>query len=114
MSYMKNCPACGREYETPRKNQIFCSGICANTGRAKNFHARDKVERHCLICLNSFWGEPHAKYCSEECSREAIRRREREEREKKKAAKGLTLSEVARLAREAGMSYGEYVAAEGI
>lgn len=81
-----------------------------------------KKTRTCPICGREFVTE-RRRYCSESCSREArIENQKRANREmsrkprmispapREKPCKENSLQELARKAREAGMSYGQYVA----
>ena len=69
----------------------------------------------CEICRRDFeTNNPNAKYCSKECGLKAHREKDRERKIKQRAQRragysGATLTEVAIAAREAGMSYGQYV-----
>ena len=55
------------------------------------------------------------KYCSEKCNGKAKWKRKKERLMKKSPTKtNASLSEIARLAKENGMTYGEYVAAKRI
>lgn len=77
----------------------------------------------CPVCGKEFT-EKNRKYCSHECSNEGYRRRQAKcskeryhaEKERLKEAgkvkKESPLQEMARKAREAGMTYGQYVALE--
>lgn len=71
--------------------------------------------RNCKICGKEFTTKCYAtKCCSDECVKENARRNAklRDERKKlqPKKEKKLTLTEIAVMAKEAGMSYGQYSA----
>ena len=72
-------------------------------------------KRNCKCCGKPFETQQIAtKYCSKECARDGRldmkRKRERELRQMEKA-KSNTLVDIAVEARNAGMTYGQYVAA---
>lgn len=70
------CKTCSKKFEKSNsqikkyKNH-FCSRSCSaifnNTGKVKN----PKKIKNCLLCCKPFWR--HSKYCSNECSRIAIK-----------------------------------------
>lgn len=47
MSDKKICPICGEIFDTPRKNQIYCSRDCAVIGRTaiKDSKAEDRISK---------------------------------------------------------------------
>lgn len=73
---------------------------------------------NCGICGKKFEGYLSSKYCSDECRRTARRQNDREsdarrkyrKKEKKVKNQTVSISDIAKLARQAGMSYGQYVA----
>lgn len=80
--------------------------------------------RICPVCGKEFTDRTR-KYCSPKCSKEGYRRRQADysikryhtEKESRQGEAGRTkklspLEEISRRAREAGMSYGQYVALE--
>lgn len=76
-----------------------------------------REERQCEFCGKSFIAKKsNGRYCSNECARKGYKERAKEYyREKKmeqeRQAKGkLTVTEITKKARQAGMSYGKYVA----
>lgn len=72
---------------------------------------RKEVEVDCGICGRIFRSTgTSAKYCSEECAREAVRRQNVIKREMRKRLVNSDLEKMAREANEAGMTYGKYVA----
>lgn len=71
----------------------------------------------CGICGKIFPGFHSAKYCSDECKAEAVRRQERARTEKRRELrrpKNMSIVEIARAARAEGLQYGEYVAKYGL
>lgn len=78
------------------------------------------MKRNCKHCGTPFEGKYNAqKYCCQECANigkiNSHRERQREQRQKARVEKELsrstTLADIAVEARNAGMSYGKYVAA---
>jgi len=80
-----------------------------------------KVIKQCTICGASFeTTNIHAKYCSDPCRKKASRKsyrqakaKEKEELERKKNMQ-QSIIDIAVLARQAGMTYGQYVAKMGL
>jgi hypothetical protein len=70
------------------------------------------------MCGNEYDGRASSKYCCESCRRKAMSKRQQARNAaRRKAEKNKPISEIARisrLAREAGMSYGRYVAEKGL
>lgn len=68
--------------------------------------------KKCDYCKKDFYAANHnKKYCSKECMKAAQKERDKARyEEKKKELERPTLTEINRRAREAGMSYGQYVA----
>lgn len=71
--------------------------------------------KKCKLCGKPFLtANLNTKYCSPDCKKEARKRMEHQRWEDEKGRrcrkKPSTLSETNRLAREAGMSYGKYIA----
>lgn len=73
--------------------------------------------RKCLICGKTYTAiRPNAKYCGESCADFAFKakrqEREKKAKEKRKSEKKKTnsISEIEIKARDAGMTYGHYVA----
>lgn len=76
----------------------------------------DKKYRNCGVCGKRFEvAAGNQKYCSEACKRESIRINHRINRSMKKIkVDSNNLDSVALAATKAGMSYGKYVAKEGL
>lgn len=66
----------------------------------------------CKCCRKGFYAARlNTRYCSDACRKEAKSQRDAEKyEEEKKSIKKSSLTEVNRMAREAGMSYGKFVA----
>ena len=71
-------------------------------------------KKYCEICGRKFeTRHPQTRVCSDECrkkKREEWKSAYNENQSSRKRAASSNLAEVSRLAREAGMSYGKYVA----
>ena len=114
-THLKTCPACGKEYETKREAQKYCSKECANLMRVRSRRETPLKKKTCAICLSGFWGMTTAKYCSPACEAEAMRRKKTADKARtKREGTALSLSAIAAMAREEGLSYGQYVAKHGI
>ena len=78
--------------------------------------AKYEKERECLNCGKEFVSEhPQRRYCCEECraNAEKLRQEQRTKHykttEKEKASNMPSISHIAKMAKDAGMSYGKYV-----
>lgn len=81
-----------------------------------------QIEKICKDCGKPFIGDPRKRYCFDCLHKRDVERRKawsekkrecreiRKQYKEEQKPKGLTLSDVAKLANAAGMSYGEYVA----
>jgi predicted nucleic acid-binding Zn ribbon protein len=97
----------------------YCSKKCANAAYYK--HQRETNPSYCIVCGQLISNIKYRKYCSEECKKKGIQmnnkkfyenlRKEKEKRQKKNA---MVLSEISRLAREEGLTYGQYVLKHGL
>ena len=111
MKYQRECKICGNEFETNNSKKVYCTWQCSREAariRAREY-MREYQKKHdypdrCLQCGKVFRASRNTLYCSPECKRAALTK---QVQETKKPV--MTLSQVARAAREAGMSYGEYV-----
>lgn len=102
------CACCGIEFETERNAKKYCSVKCRAKFNKKQ--ARIKMKTcTCNWCGIVFETEKKRKYCSEDCRMIANRRK------KNKALKhNKSIEQIAKLAREAGLSYGQYVQKMGL
>lgn len=72
----------------------------------------------CEICGKEFEGYQRSRYCSDECrivvrrqnDRERVARRKYINKQTKVENHTVSISDIEKLARQAGMSYGQYVA----
>ena len=90
--FMRTCKHCGKFFETNVPRQIYCNSKCKEAhANALKKKARDQKAgpgTACLLCGHIIGPDRtgQAKYCSEECSREAKLKRSREQ----SASKGKT------------------------
>lgn len=93
-----SCRTCGIKFKPDSTHKVYCSTECRIEGEAK-----DNRRIHmctCLTCGTIFKAvSDNIKYCSEQC-----------DKSKRKTQSKLSVIEVARRAKDEGMSYGEYVA----
>ena len=106
--YSKKCEVCGKEFETEYKHQKYCCEICK---RKRDYQRHLVGERIfvCRFCGKEFKSKKKCAYCSTQCRGRYRRNSKRPSRAPKGA---LSLSEVARLAREQGLTYGQYMQRE--
>ena len=118
---MIECKCCGKTFERLHASQKYCSPECCsivNLDRskknwAKNFKPKE-VERVCVYCGKTFINVGHKrKYCSQECS-DVMKKTQTKEAQnnakRKPRKKSTSLRDMAKEAREHGMTYGQYVA----
>jgi len=75
----KVCPNCMKEFDTTRKDKIFCCNECtiANNSRVQSLKRSRKTKRVCPVCNRSFWSaHQYKKYCCKQCYEHAKRERE--------------------------------------
>ena len=112
----RQCPCCGNKFTTAYGMKIYCSPSCSVEGQKIKAAGRKKgmqpkalpkeITKVCINCGNEFKTSAHKqKYCSPACMQEMRKK-------SKKQKKILSISEIAVLARESGMSYGQYVQKE--
>lgn len=106
MTNEKICPHCKKEFLRENNAQKYCSEKC----RLQALVLRKKLNVKCSFCGRKIETEEFGKYCSEECMTKALAMPRRIRRRNPK----ISLDEVARLSREAGLSYGKYVQLHGI
>ena len=99
------CPRCGKEFETESNAQKYCSAKCRRAANRKP--KPKKVEKYkCNWCGKEFLSARRKKYCRKECMLYANSRLKVRETKPKKV---MSIEEVAKLSREAGLTYGQYV-----
>ena len=96
--HFASCRTCGIKFKLDATHKVYCSAECRIEGEAK-----DNRRVHmctCLTCGTIFRAvSDNIKYCSDKC-----------DKSKQKTQSILSVNEVARRAKEEGISYGEYVA----
>lgn len=118
---MIECKCCGKPFEPLSVVQEYCSKECrmivnrerAKVNQKKYREGYVKPIKKCAYCGSDFVYNIHNKqYCSKECAYAFKLKSEKEERKahKTKPKKGKTVRDIAREAREHGMTYGKYVA----
>lgn len=142
MQARKRCGICGNLFidRSPGENRKYCSKECRRKANAMAVKARndkanaEKRKKICRWCQKEFWDDSkmnQRRYCSEECSHQASKEKQKawhaQNRKKpfggyrksepkptqEKGISSMTMEEVQRAARAAGMSYGKYVAMMG-
>lgn len=135
MEKVKNCVICGKPFTTRICNVVCCSDECKaerirNNARdwqrrrlaaKKAERAKAQVLKKCEICGQEFAPRrPGVFCCSKECSKvrarehqkaylKAAETHKKQEAEKAKKRKPESLEAINRKAREAGMTYGQYM-----
>lgn len=106
MMINKTCPHCRKQFVRSCNSQKYCSEKC----RTAAIEKRKKSIAKCAFCGKKFEITKIRKYCSDECKAKAESRPDCFKRHKPR----LSIDEVARLSRKAGMSYGKYVQLYGV
>lgn len=103
------CPVCNKAFIGANCAK-YCSAKCRKTAARKR-KQKEVAERIliCAYCGATFQSAKKRKYC-ELCQEKNRRKRKPRERVKPK----LSIEEVAKLSREEGLSYGEYVKKYGL
>ena len=116
MERIKVCRECRHIFTTSVNSQMFCSAEC----RQKAYRKKKAMPRaRCPVCGRIFSiTDTRKKYCSAACR---VGLDDNKPQSGKSGIQGkvlvntcLSLDEIAKLAREAGMTYGEYVAKNGL
>ena len=98
---------CGVVLENPKNPQKYCKACSIKALKSTRYKkTEDDYMQTCQQCGHKFVYERKKKYCSIECRTVASGRCKR----KPAAEPGKSLSEIARIRNEAGISYGQYVA----
>lgn len=84
MEYQQRCRACGKRYVAHRRGTMYCSRKCRDVGYKRSKGQNSRLEpRHivCTVCGKEFdTFNPSKKTCSDNCSCELKRRRDRKNR----------------------------------
>lgn len=116
MERIKVCRECRHIFTTSVNSQMFCSAEC----RQKAYRKKKAMPRaRCPVCGRIFSiTDTRKKYCSAACrlglDDNKSQRSMWANQERQLVNTCLSLDEIAKLAREAGMTYGEYVAKNGL
>jgi len=66
---IKTCLFCGKEFETKKRTQKFCSSSCVSLYNWQNI---SPIIKNCALCGKQFHTKVyHQKYCSSECRQKA-------------------------------------------
>ena len=111
----KICKCCGKPFETDKNSQGLCSQECRIESiktKQKEYHMRKRLSQTqiCDYCGKEFHNGRRRQYCSNECRLAANGRGDIKQYEIKKIKPKLSIGEVNKLAREEGLTYGEYCA----
>ena len=104
MTTSKICPICLKQFQTVKNATKFCSGEC----KAEFLKQSKKKKCICAWCNKTFYTLRKKTYCTDVCRLYANARLSQPVIKKNSKPK-ISLNEVARLARECGMTYGKYV-----
>lgn len=111
----KNCRCCGKEF-TPKINASqYCSKQCkrkSKVAQTEEWYKKHNYKLICAWCGETFFAKRKTKFCCTLCSLMAKGKingiaRKPGKLVNKKPVKSI--EEVARLSREAGLSYGQYM-----
>jgi predicted nucleic acid-binding Zn ribbon protein len=105
MKTKKICPTCGKEFYTDTNAKKYCSKKCQKKLVIKKEPMRKCT---CAWCGAVFTTPRRRTYCTEEC-RLFANGKTRESRKPKPKKPLFSLEQVARMAKEAGLTYGMYV-----
>ena len=119
----KICKVCGNEFETTAIRRVTCSDECkeklnkiAVVEWRKTHKGVDYPEKPCLFCGKNFKPKKiDQTYCCKECRNKDYRKQRKWDHPKKVKTYKVTknndsITDIAKLARAAGMTYGQYVA----
>lgn len=124
---MPKCINCGKEFKIKfRSNEKYCSTECGQ----QFYKNKNKEQRFCLVCGKELPPRRRS-YCSDECrykgkiayqiyrNNELYKKPKAEAEEKPKRKRGRpkkmpSLSDINALAREEGLTYGQYCAKYGL
>lgn len=120
--YLKKCKVCGKEFGTDNQQEQMCSEECKQERKreiARDFAKRNReiekivesnIEKHCAYCGKVFHSPTkRKKYCCNLCMRSAHQEKSAVAKDRRREKPAKSLTEIAREAKEHGMSYGSYV-----
>lgn len=91
MTHEKNCPGCGKKFETVYRRKVYCCAACYKTANYRLTHAEEYL-------------------AIKKEKKEEEKRRLREKKQEELRSRPVPLIEMARRAKAAGLSYGQYTA----
>lgn len=108
-------PDCVKEFVKLHPKQIYCCKACSNhMWYLKQREDLFPVRKTCAFCGSVFYSTTGAKYCSKDCRLMANGRKKNGKKVRGRGDKpSMSLAEVNKLARAAGLSYGKYLARNG-
>lgn len=105
----KKCKHCGKEFTTDCNSKVYCSPACQKKSQQKKKNNLRFAETYyCAWCGVEFKAERKRRYCCDECRLKANGRLLSVP--KKKAKNFMSIEEVARSAKEANLTAGQYMA----
>lgn len=105
----ETCKYCGKEFTSTHNSQKYCTVECRDKARHNKRLGTRVFE--CEFCGELFEADAKRRFCTVECRRKAESARKKKRKPKKPK---LSLEQVAKLSREEGLSYGEYVKKYGL
>lgn len=113
----KECPVCGKKFETVYPFKKYCSSECAEEHNMAKKRALWNLPHDavCPVCGTKFiWKHRNKKYCSKACYRKANREHVAKARKPvRKYQADLSLTDAAIEARKEGLSYGQWMQKHG-
>ena len=108
----ETCGQCGKVFVTTNHNQKYCSVECRDKAyKEKPYKPLGTRVFECEFCGELFEADAKRRFCTPECRRKAEQGKKKIRKPKKPK---LSLIDVAKLCREEGLSYGQYVAKYGL
>ena len=109
METVKKCSECGKEFILKRGNQQYCCPKCKRRHGSKYvpLGVRTFV---CTFCGTKFESPHRKKFCCEKCRTNHYRNGKGHKTSLPKGT--LSLDEVAKIAKEQGLTYGQYMQRE--
>ena len=102
------CKCCGKSFTTNSNARMYCNSQCA---KAKKVKQPILWSYTCNWCGLKFKAERKRKYCTEDCRERSYGRRKGRTHTEQP---DLSIAEINRLAKEAGLSYGKYCVKYGL
>ncbi len=106
----KVCPICDKKFMGTNA-QVYCGKECRREAEYRRIKERRLKTFQCEFCGEVFHGDRRRKYCGAICRDKANGKRSINTKKKKPI---MSIEQVALLSREAGLTYGVYVAKMGL